>query len=482
MTGRSAPLLFSILLLVLGASNAAAALEVMLELDRSLSMANNDPRRDSLEGIRVFSALLRSDDRLSMATFAETAELRLARTRMTGAEARRAIDEVLRGVKMNGTRTDFGAALRLGYDSYGRRPAAAGDERLLVLFTDGQLNLGSETATREARRAIFDEVLPRYQAAGIRIYGVAFSPDADLQFLERLAEATGGQAFRAERPEDLYAAFVQLFERVDEPLTAPIVDGKVEVDANVQGLELLVRRGLDGERMHLIDPSNREVAAGDRNAGVEWLASDEFDHVRVREPAPGTWRVATSSADKKAYIESDLDLDADVPSHARVGEPLTLTAHLTFRGPDPDPALLEGARLQVRVHEGSGAQQPPVWLEPVAADQGARHFRGDLRFATVGDARIEITADGTGFRRTKNYRIRILDAEAPVAETPPSGAVEPPPGGAVSLSADAQSQRSAAMTLLSANLFILAVLGAAAGLWWWRRRRLARGGASDRNA
>ncbi|MFD2111425.1 vWA domain-containing protein [Thiorhodococcus fuscus] len=468
MMGWPATFFVLILFLILGAPNASAAVEVMLALDRSLSMASNDPERNSLKGIEVFSSLLKPDDRFGVLTFANTAELRVSGKNMPGGRIRDDLDAFLRTVKMDGTRTDFGAALRLGYETYARQPAKAGVDRFLVLFTDGQLNLGNKQAPQAARQAIFDEIIPLYRAARIRIFGIAFSSEADLGFLDQLAEATGGQSFRTERSEDLYAAFVQLFEQVDIPLTMPIVGDEIVVDANVQGLELLVKRGPSDGQMRLTDPSNRELKAGDHRPGVEWQSFDDFDHIRIQNPEAGAWKLTTTSTDKTAYIESDLDVDADIPLRVQGGTRVTVTALLTNRAPGSDPALLTGARLEARIYDASTLKQPPVSFESVSMGEDGHRYRGTLLFASTGYARVEVTARGRGFQRTKNYQVQVV-ASAPASDVVSADVDRLSAHGSESLPS-ALAQRSAAMNLLVVNALVLLVLALVLGVWWWRRR------------
>ncbi|WP_043755810.1 VWA domain-containing protein [Imhoffiella purpurea] len=469
--------LLPILFLALGTPAAVASVDVMLALDRSLSMASNDPDRDSLKGVEVFSALLKPDDELGIITFAETAELGVAGRDMAEADARTDIDAFLREVVMDGKRTNFGAALRLGYETFAHQDVKFGAERFLVLFTDGQLNLGAEAATQAARRAIFDELLPLYRSAGIRIFGLAFSSEADLDFLGRLADSTNGRAFRAEKAEDLYAAFVQLFEQLDIPLTTPIAGDQIQVDENVKGLELLVKRGPDGGQMRLIDPVNQTLTVADGRSGVEWQSFDDFDHIRIQDPQPGTWRLATSSTDSKAYIESDLDLEAEIPPRVRAGEGVTVEARLVNHDPDGDSALIEGARLEARIQSASGWEQPPISFESVSMDDDAHDFRGTLLFTSMGDARVELTARGRGFRRTKHYPIEVAAAVSAL-DSVPANDQDPKAKGGEPIPATPPEQ-SAAVTLLFANALILALLALILGAWWWRRCRMADRDESD---
>ena len=76
----------------------------------------------------------------------------------------------------------------------------------VILMTDGANDdPGSISGTQALRRlrALRDPDRP------VRIVGIAISDDADLAALRRIAEATGGRAHRADRPEDILRVFTQ---------------------------------------------------------------------------------------------------------------------------------------------------------------------------------------------------------------------------------------------------------------------------------
>ncbi len=445
------------LLLMLHWGLPAAAVDVVLALDRSLSMNTNDPDRDSLKGAELFSEMLNPDDRLALTTFAQDGQSLLPLTPLSDARTLKQLIGLIRQVKMNGTRTDFSAALRLAYRTHSdglREPPA---KRILVLFSDGELNLGSEGATQAARAAIIDELIPQFQAAGIQIHGVAFSPEADLGFLRLLTDATGGQSFRADQPEDIYLAFVKLFEQADHPLTAPVINGVVDVDANVHELKLLVKRGPHDTPIKLTDPSQRELSAGDQRPGVAWHSTPHFDHITIQQPEAGSWKITADNPEKRAYLESDLDLEATVPTQAQVDETVTVAARLTHRGA-VDAQLLSSARFTATVLDDSGAVQQRLDLKPDAAGQADPQWRGALRFPALGTFQIRVAAEGQGFQRGKVYSIRILEAGAAAPTQAPR-------------TVDAENRHSAMLILVSGNLVLVVLLAGGASIWWWRRRR-----------
>lgn len=455
-----------------------AAADVLLTLDRSLSMKGNDPSRASINGAKLFAELLSADDRLALTTFAQDSERLLPLARLSDAGARERISALVEQVQMNGIRTDFAAALRTAYQTLSGTSDPA-SERILVLFSDGQINLGNEDANQAAHATVMNELIPKFQADGIRILGVAFSPEADLAFLRRLADATGGQAFRAEKPGDIYAAFVRLFEQTDQPLTAPIVDGEVKVDANVSELKLLVKRDAGDGPMQLTDPSGMNLHAGDQHEGMEWKSTPDFDRITIRQPEAGAWKVTADNVDKKVYLESDLDLYAKLPVMAGLDETVNIVAKLTYRGAAIDPNLMKNPQFKVTVIDASNAIQQQLELQPDSSNLAGGH-RGRLSFTAPGTFQVKVHAEGPDFQRQKTYFITIVGTESPsqlhlqnkVADTAPDTTTTldaPDPATA--------TQRSAFLILFFGNLVFLALAGV--GAWWWRRRRHLESDAFD---
>lgn len=448
----------------------AEAVDVVLTLDRSLSMQANDPQRDSLKGAELFSELLGAEDRLGLTTFAQESERLLALTPLSDTGTRERISSLIKRIRMDGIRTNFEAALRTAYGLYPDQPPDPANERVLVLFSDGQLNLGNEDANQTSRTAVFKEILPTFQASGIRILGVAFSPEADLAFLCRLADATGGQAFRADQPADIYDAFVRLFEQTDQPLTAPVIDGEVKVDANVRELKLLVKRDTGDGPMQLTDPSGQTFSAGDQAPGVDWKSTPYFDRISIRQPEAGSWKVTSDNADKKAYIESDLDLHATLPVLASMDETVTVVAKLLYRGVAVDPSLMKNTRFTATSLDASGVVQQQLELQPDTGDPTARNYRGTFAFSAPGLFQVRVSAEGVDFQRQKTYFLTILGVEHP---GPASARM---PDNATATTADSQdsdqsTQRAAFFMLLLGNLGLLALAGLGVGAWWWRQRR-----------
>jgi hypothetical protein len=455
---RSTLGLLTMLAIALGSPAATAAVDVVLALDHSLSMNHNDPGRDSLKGAELFSELLKTSDRLAVLTFGHDAQILMPLKALDAQTKREQALDLIRRVVMDGTRTDFSAALRGAYKQLSSGTRDPDAKRILVIFTDGQLNLGSEAATAQARAEIINTLLPRFQAAGIQIHGVAFSPEGDIDFLRLLTDSTGGQAFRAQRPEDIYPAFVKLFEQTDQPLTAPVVEGRVEVDANVRELKLLVQRDASGAPTRLTDPSQRELTADDQMEGVTWRSTEHFDHITIQQPEAGSWQISGENQDKRAYLESDLDLEAKLPVLATVDEVVTVAARLIYRGQGVDERLASNTAFSATVLDTAGAPKQRLDLTPdMTAPQATRSHQGQLNFTDPGPYQVRVTAESESFQRTKILSMSLLPADQPPATS-----------GDFLFDDD---QQTALAIVIGGNLVLLVIGGSLGGLWWWRRRQ-----------
>ncbi len=432
---RLAPWLAAALL-----AGEAQAVDVLLALDRSGSMKINDTRRDSVRGVELFAELLNPEDGLGLLTFAERAEPLLPVTPLTSPKAREGVAEMARRVAMDGILTNFEAALRRAYDEQSRTIHNPGAERIVVLFSDGRIDLGGAAANQAARAAIASELIPKFKTAGIRIHGVAFSPKADLEFLRGLAEATGGQAFRAERPADIYRAFVRLFEEADQPLTAPIENGRVSVDANVRELKLLIGRNSQDQPIQMTDPRGDPIKESDRRPGLEWKRTPQFDRITIQRPEPGAWRVMGDHGEKRAYFASDLDLVAKLPASAPAGEPVTVSAKLTYLGRAiTDPAMLKDVEFRAAILDASGNVIGSAVELRDAAVPGRWEARGSLTFAETGAYRVRISAESPAYQRGKILSIAVTPPPATETAALAAPAKEPSPLPAALEASNAQA-------------------------------------------
>jgi Mg-chelatase subunit ChlD len=196
MAGMSAPWLRpAVMAALLAAAPAAhAARDVMLVLDNSGSMRRNDPARLAAPAVARFISSQPRDTRVGILLFDASPQLALplmpAEVAADG-EAQKALARF--DYRGQWTHT-AGAVERALYElrTEGRRDAA----RAVVLMTDGLLDTGEPARDAELNRWLRQELATDARRDDVRIFGIAFTEQADYQLLQSLAAGTGGEYFR----------------------------------------------------------------------------------------------------------------------------------------------------------------------------------------------------------------------------------------------------------------------------------------------
>ncbi|UQY86926.1 VWA domain-containing protein [Stenotrophomonas rhizophila] len=201
--------------------------QMMLAVDVSGSMSEPDMMLGNqvVQRLSAAKAVLadfldrRAGDRVGLLIFGEraytltpiTADLTTVRNQLTDSE-----------VGLAGRDTAIGDAIALAVKRLREQPEG---QRVLILLTDGVSNAGVLQPLRAAELA---------KAEGVRVYPVAFGGDGGMSLfgvqiaagddpvdeatLRRIAELTGGRAFRARNTDELAGIYSEL-DRL-EPITA----------------------------------------------------------------------------------------------------------------------------------------------------------------------------------------------------------------------------------------------------------------------
>lgn len=201
--------------------------QMMLAVDVSGSMSETDMTLGTqvVQRLSAAKAVLadfldrRAGDRVGLLIFGEraytltpiTADLTTVRNQLTDSE-----------VGLAGRDTAIGDAIALAVKRLREQPEG---QRVLILLTDGVSNAGVLQPLRAAELA---------KAEGVRVYPVAFGGDGGMSLfgvqiaagqdpvdeatLRRIAELTGGRAFRARNTDELAGIYAEL-DRL-EPVTA----------------------------------------------------------------------------------------------------------------------------------------------------------------------------------------------------------------------------------------------------------------------
>ncbi|MGH8590132.1 MAG: VWA domain-containing protein [Gammaproteobacteria bacterium] len=346
----------------------------MLVLDRSGSMIG--AKTDQLKiGANFWVDYVNLAEELGLVTYAGTENLDFGMSAVPAvgpAETAWRTDRhnLVDGIVAAGA-TAIGDALRAGLNEITN--AGRASSQVMILFTDGNQNAGTETA---------EDVLPDLRAAGVRVYTIGLGNDQDAVLLANIATTTGATYFPidGDLPLDEAAtaiteALVQLagetrenggivsFNPIDgaapdvgvadaappfdwtfgEPKHRPKARPRrsftfpVSITAGSTHCTLgaLWKNPQHKFTVRVFDPGGTPVAPG---PGVRQVAGKyPYSFYEVDNPKPGTWKVEVSGANVTTThfrtigfeVNDRISLDVSlVQSHVRLGSDIEVRARL----------------------------------------------------------------------------------------------------------------------------------------------------------
>ena len=168
-----------------------------LLLDQSKSTRETDPQNHRIQASRIFGQALGEQDYVSLASFSAHYPAPYVRfhtdyTQDT-ATLNDGLDKLLRF-------SDGGTPLfqAVDYTITHTTKQASGDNRAIVLFTDGQDTEGGVS---------LDQIIDRANKNNIQIYTVGLSQDVEVGVLSKMAQETGGAFIWAENARQLISGF-----------------------------------------------------------------------------------------------------------------------------------------------------------------------------------------------------------------------------------------------------------------------------------
>ena len=189
--------------------------DIVLVLDNSGSMKKNDP--DFLTGVAVreFLDRLEGDNRVAILLFDQNTRLVMPLTPLTEA-SRPDFLLSLDKVDYRGLLTDSPAAIeRAIYElKVNGRPDA---DKSIVFMTDGIVDTGNKAMDVEKSGWMREELSSDAADEGIRIFGIAFTENADFLLIQSLSKRTSGEYFRAYSAADIEGVFRRVFKVLEQP-------------------------------------------------------------------------------------------------------------------------------------------------------------------------------------------------------------------------------------------------------------------------
>lgn len=387
--------------------------DVRVIIDVSGSMRVNDPDQLSAGALELLVSLLPEGTPAGVWTFGDRVDNPLPPGRVDDAWRERAVALALApALVAYQPFTDIEAAVReaAAPESEGRRH--------LLLLTDGMIDLsparGAKPGVDDAsRRALLETLAPALSGQGVVVHAIAFSGEADLDLVERLAHLTGGLPAQVETPESLLGAFLDIFDRIFPGDQVPLQAGRFVIEPGVESFSALLFHDPDGEPLALVAPDGSVYRADDHPSEMRWQVEPRFDLIRVPNPQPGEWRLEGELADdSRVSVVSPLALrTGELPATLYQGFPLSVEAWIERDG---EPTELDALAIRVEVR---GPDDEVLAVQRL--ERRGERFVGELPPPErAGGARLLIRAEAEGFRRQRLQAVGVLPAIAARHEAP----------------------------------------------------------------
>ena len=282
-------------------------LDTVVIMDSSGSMKLTDPKQLRKPAAKLFISLLGDQDRLSVVSFSSQA---WPITYLTPLETDKQVNQALQAsdkISHKGAYTNIHSAISKGIE-FLKESDQLNREPIIVLMSDGQMDVGNAAESTRLRQAIFDDLLPQLVEHNIKIYSIAFTEASDQKLLQEISDATDGRYALAASDDVLHKVFSKIFEQTKEPNMLPLNENAFIVDSSIQEITIIANKASDKSQIYLQTPSGKKINSTFKSATLKWFVSTSFDMITIKKPEEGEWKILFSDDDNRAYIVADVKL------------------------------------------------------------------------------------------------------------------------------------------------------------------------------
>ncbi|HHH45144.1 MAG TPA: VWA domain-containing protein [Gammaproteobacteria bacterium] len=415
-----AALLLLIAALLPVVATAGGGVDAVLLMDSSGSMAKNDPDKLRVPAAKMFMSLLGEQDRIGLISFSDNGYPVLHLT-APGPDHNARILAAADKVSSRGVYTNLHAALEKGLAML-EKEGQAGQEKMLVLMSDGKMDVGDTDEDWALTRKLRGELLQAAKESGVKVYTIAFTEASDMDLLKELANETGALFKLARSDQDLHEVFSAIFESAKDPDMLPIEGGEFVVDDSIEEVTIVASKEREDVRIYLQSPQGRKLDSDTAGENVKWFVSHHFDMITLKKPEPGTWKLLYTGGRNRAYIVTNMSLNHNPQNPSlEVGKDMVLETWLEQDGKLLDrEAVLTNTRFEMEIEDPNGNSVRFDLFD--RGEYGDRKpadgiYSNTLSYENPGDYRLSIIAKGETFERQKTVHFEVA--------APPPG-LEPP--------------------------------------------------------
>jgi von Willebrand factor type A domain len=415
-----------------------AGIDVVLLMDSSGSMAKNDPRKLRVPAAKLFMSLLGQNDRIGLVSFSDNGYPVLHLTAATADGSARILASADK-VSSKGVYTNLYAALASGVSML-TKEGQAGQEKMLILMSDGKMDVGDSDEDGRLTQRLQEELLKTIEEKGIKVYTIAFTEASDIDLLRDIARRSGALFKLAKSDPDLHEVFSDIFESAKSPDMLPIDGGEFSVDPSIEEVTIVASKEREDVRIFLQTPQGQEISSEDAGGDLKWFVSENFDMITLRKPESGTWKLLFTGGKNRAYIVTNMTLNHNPQQPSlRAGEDMVLETWLEQDGKLLDKeALLTNTRFRMNIVGPDGRSTGfDLFDDGQSGDRKAADgvYSNTLMYDIPGSYRADLIAESETFKRQKTVHFEV--------QAPPPGSQPAQPAPAPAEQAPAAEAQTA---------------------------------------
>lgn len=307
-------------------AKTSSGMDVVLVLDSSGSMKQNDPKRMRVEAAKMFVTLLDEKDRVAIVSFSGKAETKANLLSLTTNKNEKQLLKTIENISASGAHTNIHDALSEGY---GLLKRSKRKEKILVLMSDGKMDVGAREKDLLLLERTLDVLTPALAKKNIKVYSIAFTENSYMPILKLAAKDTNGHFSLLKSANGIHQVFENIFERSKNPDMLPLQEDSFIVDDSVNEITVVASKFRPNSVISLENPSGEDFSEDSENPTVKWFNAKKFDLITIKNPDPGYWQIKFSEGGNKAYILTNLQLETETSkTEVQPGNPFQIQAWL----------------------------------------------------------------------------------------------------------------------------------------------------------
>ncbi|MDR3443006.1 MAG: VWA domain-containing protein [Legionella sp.] len=337
------------MVLCVNATSAQELPEIHLLVDTSGSMKQTDPQNLRVVAVRLFDYLVSERAVMSVSTFANDLKQVIPPQTVTS-KFQEFFLKNRKKITSDGEWTNIDAALIGANKSWTKK------KKVIILITDGMLDLGSEVLNKKSTQHLNETTIPALQKDQVQVYTIGLSHQADMELLSNIALKTNALFQPVISAKDLDNALYAIFSSVISAQEAPLATKQTQdkkavspdsintsanttdkdatstilVDKSIHQVTLIFKKNEDTHQSAILLSSpagkTQDLNASSGNA----VSIGHYKMINIDKPAPGNWILKGPSQElKQVLILTNVNLITNFSSGVYFNdELLSLTSHL----------------------------------------------------------------------------------------------------------------------------------------------------------